>query len=61
MTVKVGQSVCVATCVCIVVLGTHLVQEGSGACKIPNPSHLLWSCGTYMYFVGHVHVDPQQS
>ena len=26
-----------------VVLGTHLVQEGSGPCKIPNLSHLLWS------------------
>ena len=27
------------------VLGVHLVQEGSGPCKIPNFSHLLWSTG----------------
>ena len=43
------------------VLGTHLVQEGSGPCKIPNFSHLLWSYGTYMYFVRHVRIDPLQS
>ena len=40
------------------VLGVHLVQERSGPCKIPNLSHLLWSCcGTYAYFVGHVRID----
>ena len=35
--------------ICIVEFGAHLVQEGSGPCKIPNFSHLLWSYGTYMY------------
>ena len=43
------------------VLGAHLVQEGSSPCKIPNFSHLLWSYGTYMYFVKHVCIDPRQS
>ena len=33
------------------VLGAHLVQEGSGPCKIPNLSHLLWSYGTYTHCV----------
>ena len=46
---------------CCGVLGTHLVQEGSGPCKIPNFPHLLWSYGTYMYFVRHVRIDPRQS
>ena len=46
---------------CCGVLGTHLVQEGSGPCKIPNFPHLLWSYGTYMYFVRHVRIDPHQS
>ena len=39
------------------VLGVHLVQEGSGPCKIPNLSHLLWSYGTYIYSAGHVRID----
>ena len=43
------------------VLGVHLVQEGSGPCKIPNFSHILRSYGTYMHFVRHVHIDPRQS
>ena len=30
-------------------LGAHLMQEGSGPCKIPNLSHLLWSYGTCMH------------
>ena len=30
------------------VLGAHPVQEGSGPCKIPNLSHLLWSYGTHL-------------
>ena len=34
-----------------------VVQEGSGPCKIPNFSHLLWSYGTYMYFVRHVRIE----
>ena len=38
-----------------------LVQEGSGPCKIPNFSHLLWNDGTYMHFVRLVCIDPQQS
>ena len=46
---------------CCGVLGEHLVQEGSGPCKIPNFSHFLWSYGTYMYFVRHVRIDPRQS
>ena len=32
--------------VCIVVLGAHLVQEGSGPCKIQNLS--IWSYGTHI-------------
>ena len=43
------------------VLGEHLVQVGSGPCKIPNFSHLLRSYGTYIYFVGHVRIDLRQS
>ena len=43
---------------CCQVPGMHLVQERSGPCKIPNFSHLLWSYGTYMYFVRHVCIDP---
>ena len=43
------------------VLGAHLVREGSGPYKISNFSHLLWSHGTYMYFVRHVRIDPLQS
>ena len=41
-------------------LGAHPVQEGSGPCKIPNLSHLLWSYGTHLLardevnFSGHV-------
>ena len=46
--------------VCVVVLGAHLVQEGNGPCKIPDLSHLLWSYGPYMYFVGHVRIDPDK-
>ena len=43
------------------VLGAYLVDEGRGPCKIPNFSHLLWSSRTYMYFAGHVLIDPRQS
>ena len=55
-----GAHLCVGYMYCGV-LGAHLVQERSGPRKIPNFSHLLWSYGTYMYFVRHVCIDPQQS
>ena len=58
--VVLGAHLCVGYMYCGV-LGAHLVQEGSGPCKIPNFSHLLWSYGTYMYFVRHVRIDPRQS
>ena len=38
--------------VCIVVLGVHLVREGSGPCKIPNLSQLIWSYGDIYAFCG---------
>ena len=58
--VMLGVHLCVGY-MCCGVLGTHLVQEGSGPCKIPNFSHLLWSYRTYMYFVRLVRIDPRQS
>ena len=49
-------AICIVGC-----LACNLMQEGSGPCKIPNLSHLLWSSRTYMYFVGHIRIDPRQS
>ena len=49
-------------------LGAHPVQEGSGPCKIPNLSHLLWSYGTHLlardevnqsYLLGEVEIMPE--
>ena len=51
--VVLGAHLCVGYMYCGV-LSAHLVQEGSGPCKIPNFSHLLCSYGTYIYFVRQV-------
>ena len=58
--VVLGAHLCVGYVYCGV-LGAHLVQEWSGPCKIPNFFHLLWSYGTYMYFVRHVRIGMRQS
>ena len=57
---------CTWCCLCVDyiyrgVIGVHLGQEGSGPCKIPNLSHILWSYRTYMCFAVHVNIDPRQS
>ena len=58
--VVLGAHLCVGYMYCVV-LGAHLVQEGSGPCNITNFSHLLLSYGTYMNFVSYVRIDPRQS
>ena len=47
--VGLGAHLCIGYMYCGV-LGAHLVQEGSGPCKVPNFSHLLWSYRTYRCF-----------
>ena len=46
--VVLGAHLCVGYMYCGV-LGMHLVQEGSGPCKIPNFSHLLELWGIYVF------------
>ena len=42
------------------VLGAHVMQKGSGPCKIPNLLHLLCSYVTYMYFMEHLCIDKKK-